>query len=449
MSCEVGWIGQRSWAYCSARHRLMRIYLQSRARKVLLLGASLLLATAYTGLAGARFVAAFLSQRGDLASLQRATHVDPQDAEYHYLLGRYFWLVLRDPDLAVPAFRAAVALNPYAAPYWFDLAAAYELMGYTQGETDALEHAIQADPTTPSIAWEAANFYIVQGNTHDALKEFRVVLANDPDLIIAALDKCWRIEPDVDALLRDVLPPMSTVNSSFLKFLLSKNEMVAASKVWAQMTRLNQPVEKSCVFDYIRSLILAGDVDKARLVWHQSATLSALTSYQPTPSNLVVNGDFGMDVLNGGFDWTYIPSTQVSLELDPTQFHDGTRSLLINFDARSIEDVGIRQLIPVQPNTRYEFSAYFRVEDLAGAGGPRFLFQDLYDGTTYFASEDLKDAAFWKQVDGFFVTGPKTKMLVLRVQRFPAGPIKGELWIDGIRLVQKAPEAKAPKDSSS
>src|ERR1019366_8450108 len=239
----------------------MRIDLQSRARKVLLLGASLTLAAAYTGLAGARFVAAFLSQRGDLASLQRATHVDPQDAEYHYLLGRYFWLVQRDPDLAVPAFRAAVALNPHAAPYWFDLAAAYELMGYTQGETDALEHAIQADPTTPSIAWEAANFYIVQGNTHDALKEFRVVLANDPDLIIAALDKCWRIEPDVDALLRDVLPPMSTVNSSFLKFLLSKNEMVAASKVWAQMTRLNQPVEKSYVFDYIRSLILAGDVD--------------------------------------------------------------------------------------------------------------------------------------------------------------------------------------------
>jgi hypothetical protein len=68
------------------------------------------------------------------------------------------------------------------------------------------------------------------------------------------------------------------------------------------------------------------------------------------------------------------------------------------------------------------------------------------DGTTYFASEDLKDAAFWKQVDGFFVTGLKAKMLVLRIQRFPAGPIKGKLWIDSIRLVQKAPE---PKDSHS
>jgi len=37
----------------------------------------------------------------------------------------------------------------------------------------------------------------------------------------------------------------------------------------------------------------------------------------------------------------------------------------------------------------------------------------------------------------------------LRVQRFPTGPIKGKLWIDGIRLVQKAPEPKAPKDSNS
>lgn len=427
----------------------MRISLKSRGRKTLLLAASLLAATAYTALAGARFAAAFLSTRRDLTSLQRAIRIDPQASEYHYLLGRYFWLVQREPSLAVPALRAAVALNPHAARYWFDLAAAYELMGYTQGETDALEHAIRADPTTPSIAWEAANFYIVQGNIPTALKEFRVVLANDPDLVIASLDKCWRIEPDIDALLRDALPPMSTVYSSFLKFLLSKNEMKAASKVWAEMTRLGQPVEKRYVLDYVRALILVGDVDQARLVWQQSATLSDLGPYQPSPSNLVVNGDFGMDVLNGGFDWTYFPSTQVSLEFDPTQNRNGNRSLLINFDARSIEDVGIRQMIPIQPNTSYEFSAYFKVEDLAGAGGPRFLLQDLYDGTTFFTSEDLKDAPFWKQVDGSFVTGPKTKMLQLRVQRFPAGPIKGKLWIDSIRLVQKTSETMTPKDSHS
>ena len=46
----------------------------------------------------------------------------------------------------------------------------------------ALEHAIQADSMTPDVAWEAANLYLVQGENEKALREFRVVIANDPSL---------------------------------------------------------------------------------------------------------------------------------------------------------------------------------------------------------------------------------------------------------------------------
>ena len=61
--------------------------------------------------------------------------------------------------------------------------------------------------------------------------------------------------------------------------------------------------------------------------------------------------------------------------------------------------------------------------------------QDSVHGTSYFSSDALTDADYWKSVSGDFTTGPDTKLLLLRVQRFPAGsPIKGKLWIDGIRL---------------
>ena len=51
--------------------------------------------------------------------------------------------------------------------------------------------------------------------------------------------------------------------------------------------------------------------------------------------------------------------------------------------------------------------------------------------TTYFASDELKNADFWKQVSGSFTTGPDTKLLLLRMQRDPPGmPIRGKLWID-------------------
>ena len=63
-----------------------------------------------------------------------------------------------------------------------------------------------ADSSTPDLAWEAANFYLVQGDTDKALREFRVVMESDPYLPPAALKLCWRVKPDIDALLRDVVP---------------------------------------------------------------------------------------------------------------------------------------------------------------------------------------------------------------------------------------------------
>lgn len=415
----------------------MQIPLHSPAQKILLVSLSLVLAAAYIGIVSAQGAAAYFSEKPELASLLRAARLQPGNADYHYRVGRYFLIVQRSPEPAVAAYRTAVALNPYEARYWFDLAAAYALLGDTSQQKDALEHAIVADPRTPDVAWEAANLYLVQGDTDRALKEFRVVLENDPGLPSAALALCWRARPDVEALLRDAVPPQPDVYATFLSLLMAKKETASEAKVWAQLVELRLPMERRRVFDYIRYLVGQHDPDQASLVWQQAANLSELSAYQPSPSNLVVNGDFNLDVLNGGFDWLYARTPDVSLALDPTQSHAGHRSLEIVFNTAKIEDAGIRQLIVVQPNTSYDFSAYFRAEDIEGAGGPRFAIQDLFNATLYFSSEELKDADFWKQVSGSFTTGPDTKLLVLRVQRMPAGsPIKGKLWIDSVRLVE-------------
>jgi hypothetical protein len=382
------------------------------------------------------YLAAHFSTGGSLASLQKAVRLEPGNAEYRYFLGRYLWLVQGSAAAAIEPYKQAVRLNPYQSRYWFDLAAVYQFLSETPQQEDALEHAIQADPTTPSVAWEAANFYVVQGKVDKALKEFRVVLENDPYLPPAALRICWRIEPDIDALLRDVVPANARVYSAFLEELVSWKQTAAAAKVWARMAQLDQPVERRYVFDYIRYLVGLRDVDQAHLVWQQAGWLCNLSAYEPNSENLVVNGDFSLEVLNGGFDWLYRQTPDVSLALDPTQSHSGNRSLLLTFDSHGIEDAGVRQLVVVRPNSSYEFSANFKSADIEGAGGPRFLIQDLYSQTIYFASDVLKGADFWKNVRGEFTTGPDTKLIVLRIQRFPAGDvIKGKLWIDGVRLV--------------
>jgi hypothetical protein len=416
----------------------MEILLNSASRKRLAIGAGAALCLIYVLLAGRLFVASVFGERPALTSLQRAARLDAGNADYRNHLGRYYALVARDPGSAIEPYRAAVQLNPHSARYWFDLASAYQVLGDTSNQTWALEHAIEADPTTPDVAWEAANFYLVQGESEKALREFHVVLENEPPLADLAIQFCWRINPDVDTLLRDVVPAKASAYIAFLNLLMTKQETPATAKVWAALIATPQTFELRYVYEYLQYLLNHKDVDQARLVWQQAAPRFGLSSYLPARNNLIVNGDFSLDVLNGGFDWQYQKQRSVTLTLDPSDFHGGHRSLLITFDGPGVNDAGIRQFIAVQPSTLYQFSAYYKNGEIEGAGGPHLTIQDAYTQTVLYDSDELKEAGFWKSATGEFTTGDDCRLLVLHIRRLPEGsPIRGKLWVDDFRLVAK------------
>lgn len=398
----------------------------------------IVLAALYMALAGREFLASWLGNRVQLTSLRWAAKLDSGNADYQNHLGRYFDLVARDPGTAVSHYQTAVQLNPHSARYWFDLASAYQVLGDTAKQTAALEHAILADSMTPDVAWEAANLYLVQGENEKALREFRVVLANDISLAGIAIQYCWRIQPDVDTLLRDVVPVNATAYIAFLTLLETKGEAAGSMKVWNALMKTDESFDVRHVRDFVQFLILHKEVDDAALVWQQAANRFGFTSYLPTPGNLVSNGAFNLDILNSGFDWHYQKQSSVALTFDPSDFHAGRRSLMITFDGPGINDAGFYQYIVVQPNTTYDFNAYYKNGELEGAGGPHFTIQDMYTQTVYYESDELRDAGFWKSVDGEFTTGKDCKLVVLHVRRLPeSSPIRGKLWIDDFHLVRK------------
>jgi tetratricopeptide (TPR) repeat protein len=416
----------------------MEILLNSAGRKKLVIGVAAALCLVYVFLTGRLLVASFFGEKPELASLQRAARFDPWNADYRNHLGRYYALVARDPAASIEPYRAAVQLDPHSARYWFDLASTYQVLGDVSNQTLALEHAIEADPTTPDVAWEAANFFLVQGDEAKALREFRVVLANEPTLADPAIQFCWRINPDVDELLRDVVPVRSEAYIAFLNLLMQKKETAATAKVWAALMATQQTFELRYVYGYIQYLFDHKDIEQARLVWQQAAPRFGLSAYVPSGRNLIVNGDFGLDVLNGGFDWQYEKQQSVTLTLDPSDFHGGHRSLLIAFDGPAVNDAGIREFIAVEPDTLYDFSAYYKSGEFEGAGGPHLTIQDAYTQAVLYDSDELKEPGFWKSATGEFTTGADTKLLVLHVRRLPEGsPIRGKLWVDDFRLVAK------------
>lgn len=388
---------------------------------------------AYLALTTTQFLAAHLSQSPRAPDLRRAIKLDPRNAEYRNNMGRFELLIQQSPEKALPWLRTATALNPNRSAYWLDRAIGEELIGDFASERNSLDRVTAVEPHSAGLAWQVANLYLSQNAPEPALREYRRVLENDPALASQAIQICWRIRPDIDFLLQNVVP--SSADEPLLSFLVSVHEPNAAAKVWERIVSLQETIDRPFLFDYLRHLFADRDPIQAARVWQQAANLSGLAAYQPTEENLLVNGDFSLDILNGGFDWSYQKSSAISLALDPDEGHSGSRSLRILFQGPGIEDAGIHQLISVDPGMRYEFSGYYKAQEMDGAGAPKFAIQDLYDGTTFFMSDDLRDSESWTRVSGSFETGPDTHLLVLRVARIPAGrPIRGKLWIDDLKL---------------
>jgi cytochrome c-type biogenesis protein CcmH/NrfG len=416
----------------------MEIALNSRARKMGLLGAACLLSGVFLISSTLHLLADLFSRGGEHLSL--AVRLEPGNAQYPEVLGRQLLRKGGDIQGALQQYRLAASLNPRDSAYWLAIADAEQLLNDVAGQRSALEHAIEAAPTTPRVAWSAANFFLAQGDKDAAFREFKVVLENEPGTADRIFALSFHVA-DVKEIIQKVLPADPNAYLSLLNFLTAQKNTAGAATVWDALAHLAKPFEPGVALAYVDYLIAQHEVAAARLAWHQSADLCGLSAYLPSRENLIVNANFDSDILNRGFDWHYQRQANVEISLDPAEVHEGHRSLSVVFDGPGVSDAGIAQLIPVEPNAAYEFSAYYKAAAMDGAGGPRLDLQDAYTGTRYFSSDDLRNADVWHAVHGEFKTGADAQLLVLHLARVPAGsPIRGKLWMDDFRLTEKETE---------
>jgi tetratricopeptide (TPR) repeat protein len=416
----------------------MQIELRSRLGRFAFAAACFLGVAVYLQFALRAFLASHFAANLEVTGIRKAIRLEPGNSDYHDLLGRRLVLSGATVDEAISEYRTAVRLNPYEARYWLDLAGAYQFAERTSEQGDSVERAAEADPTTPHVAWEAANFFLVQGNREKALRYFRVVLANDPEAVDSALQLCWRASGDAKEIVDLALPPRPDVYLSFLRLLVTKQDVSAAQNVWDRLIGLGQAFSAKPALPYFRLLIAKREVASAKTAWQQLAAADpSLQPYLPSSDNLVVNGGFEENLLNGGFDWWYQTHPQATLAIDTTMFHSGDRSLSVTFDGHSVPGAPVIQFVPVKPGTVYEFSAESRTEDIDTASGPRFGITDAYTNTSYVLTDDTLGTTPWRLQRARFQTGPNTNLLLLTIVRDPATPlIRGKLWIDDVRLVE-------------
>lgn len=397
----------------------------------------MVLLAGYVTLCVRMYLASAISDEANMGELRRAARLEPWNAEYRHRLGRYYFYAVQDTSRALQEFQEAARLNPHSARLWLDLADLYFLAGNKTQVNQALDHALDADPTTPSVIWEVANTYFAEGDQQSGLRELKLLADKDPNSADRVVAQAWRLTHDEQAIVNDVLPPRPEPLLSFIQLLTAQNEQPSAAEVWTHLISLKQPFPARLAFPYVQFLIDQGDSVQAKRVWQDLATVdSSFPGYMPS-SNLVVNSSFENPILNAGLDWRYQPFPDVTVHLDSSEVHSGNKGLAFTFNG-ALSELGIAQYVPVSPGKEYELTSFYKTQDLEGAGGVQWAAIDPATNTIIALTDPLSKADGWQEAKVTFKTGPETSLILLRLLRLPAGNIlRGKLWIDDVALNQK------------
>jgi len=227
----------------------------------------------------------------------------------------------------------------------------------------------------------------------------------------------------------------------YLNYLAQTQRLDAAREAWERLLELKLPFEPRQAFPYLDALIQAQRVDDLTAAWavleERHPTQIRKRAYDP---NLITNGDFESDILNGGLGWRVRPVEGVVVSVDNLTFFDGTRSLRIAFDGKHNADYRhVFHYIPVKPNSLYRFLGYMRVQGITTDSGLRFELEDAYDRRRlYLTTENLIGTSSWSPQQLEFKTGPDTRLVLLRVVRPSSRKfdnlITGTAWVDRVSL---------------
>ncbi len=302
----------------------------------------------------------------------------------------------------------------------------------------AVARALLIDPTTPAVAWEAANLALADGNTDQALARFRTVVAYDPVLAPDALTLAWRTTADLPRILDLAIPSTSPAYAFLLDVLLEQRAYASLPAFFDALEQHRLALPQPRALLAADAALHSGQPDLALRIWRSIARNDpAFAAYLPTPANPIVNPGFESDLLNTAFDWTLIPVPGISAQSASGDDHSGDRSLRLDFAASSWSDAGLSQLVLVRPNARYTLSFWSKSENLLGISPPRLAVTDFARSSELARSEPLLSAGVWKQSVLTLHTPPDCRLLRISLFRdLPSALIRGRLSLDDFSLTE-------------
>ena len=388
----------------------------------------------------------FNTEAPNLQTAQRAASLAPGDPLTHWRVGQVSQKVLslEQQAQAIAEYQRAVSLSPNDYRYWMSLGTAYEQMGETAKAEHALKRAVELAPAYAYPRWYLGNLFVRNARYDEAFAELRLASEAEPDFQPQLFNLVWQIYGDDFEAVKKAIGASSTVRAQFAVYLIGLKQVDQGLKFWNEMSIDDRKANLESSQSIITSLKNEHRYHDALKVWNDIAGASLRAEMDRVfDSSFEEAGTYGSDA---PFGWQVRSAPLVQIDIDPSKSKKGGRSLRFNFQVRTNAGiVQVAQLVPVQPQTEYEFEGYVSTENLQSGSTPQIDVVDPTDQRTIVASGAApRGTNDWNRVSFSFKTGEKTEAVILRIFRTscvneetPVCPVFGMVWYDNFSIKRR------------
>jgi hypothetical protein len=377
-----------------------------------------------------------------LETAQLAVGLAPNDPVPHWRLGNLAQTEL-PPDqigLVVTEYEKAVSLSPNDYRLWMEFGGALEQAGDFDKAEKALRESVRLAPSYSQPRWYLGNLLLRTDRYDEGFAELRRASEADSKFFPQLFNLAWQLYSDDFGQLQAAVGNAPAVRAAFSKYLVGHGRYDEGLRLWASLTDAEKKENREYADTIISGLIGANRYHQAMNIWNEVAPGPA---YDASVGHILDRG-FEDNLAHGPgaiFGWQVQSNSQVQIGIDAGKGHSGSRSLRLYFQVRShIDTINVSQLVPVKPNTQYDFECYVKTEKLESAETPVILIVNAVDEAGLAGSASAPNGTSdWQRVALSFKTGDKTEAIKVKMVRnscaeSPVCPIFGTVWYDDFDL---------------
>lgn len=377
-----------------------------------------------------------------LETAQLAVRLAPNDPLPHWRLGNLAQTEL-PPDqisVVVAEYEKAVSLSPSDYRLWTEFGGALEQAGDFDKAERALREAVKLAPSYAYPRWYLGNLLLRTDRYAEGFAELQRASEANGQFQPQLFNLAWQLNKTDFESLKAAVGSTPEMRAGFSKYLVERGHYDEGLPLWSALTETEKRENRVAADAIIRSLVTAHRYHQAMEIWNEVAP------------GLPYRADFG-HILDRGFEdnlahgpgavfgWQVQSNSQVQIGIDAGQGHSGSRSLRVYFQVRShIEAINVSQVVPVKPNTEYDFECYLKTDRLESAETPVISIVNA-DDEAYFANSVAAPSGnnSWQRIALSFKTGAKTEAIKVRMARNTCAdsavcPIFGTVWYDDFDL---------------